>query len=443
LSAARYAFLADTDDDKNDPKQATLLARNQTARHWLESLYAEEVLTLLAEGKHESARVLTSLNRLWRQTIAALSPLWEAANARHQSFIMRANAPADKTSASSQRANVDYDTAVFGAANTFRFPRLAYWHAPVLMAIAAPDFRSTLGQEVARFSEKIATVSPWFADLAKDALASQKPSGANAPAPRTGAGKPEDTARLLVLWRLRDMAGRAAHNTQARQQKKLRAEEAATTGAKTRFHKILQTLQGIPETEVAREEWHEEWRAHLGDLRIFAEDMESITSTDEDFASLSGQVMSLRRLAEPLELELEAVSARKAFLSGFMRSERMLVALGAVFVFFILFLKLMPVWMVILTALLVGGVMGYFLFWQPKQMQVRIEASAKPLLRQVRQNLAAFGGRVGQPLADTVIQAVAPMKEETLSEAEEEAMTVLVIHDKPSRQQRSSARPAA
>jgi hypothetical protein len=134
--------------------------QNKDAAEWLESLYSQRVLELLAP---EESPALARLTPLWREAWNDFAEAWQSADVALGKWR--------QSQVDSGEVIVDIDTLMFGIDGGLRRPPPGLVHGPLLLALHRPDYArqlraATLAEAAAHFEH-----SPWLENLCQQAQA--------------------------------------------------------------------------------------------------------------------------------------------------------------------------------------------------------------------------------------------------------------------------------
>jgi serine/threonine protein kinase len=134
--------------------------QDKDAAEWLESLYSQRVLELLAP---EESPALVRLVPLWREAWNGFIETWQSADTALGKWR--------QSQVDSGEVIVDIDTLMFGIDGGLRRPPPGLVHGPLLLALRRPDYArqlraATLAEAAAHFEH-----SPWLEDLCQQAQA--------------------------------------------------------------------------------------------------------------------------------------------------------------------------------------------------------------------------------------------------------------------------------
>ncbi|MDR1934134.1 MAG: serine/threonine protein kinase [Candidatus Accumulibacter sp.] len=330
----------------------------QVWRDWLESLFDAKALTLMGDAE------LMELDRLWRQTLALVEHTWEAARKESRRLRSRLAATAGNPTGNA----VDFDTLVFGWDAGFRFPPRRQWHAPILLALpqSAPEFLALARKEVMHAVERFADAAPWFSALVRQ----ERPAQA-------GRTTIEQAARLLVAWRLREVARQEAEAERASRQAAEAQRMNAIEAWRQALLRLLAHFQAA--SAAADEDTRMEWQLLLDELRTLSRQLTDAGYPDAAFERLQQRVSTLRRRSSKLEAALDLAEARTGQIAIVMQPRRLGLIFGS-----LMFTGLLlgAQWAVLLT-LGGAGFVGLF-YWRRRQADQELAAQMRALQVQSR-----------------------------------------------------------
>jgi hypothetical protein len=323
-------------------------------QEWLDSLFDSRALTLM--GKTE----LTELDHRWRQSFVLVERVWKVAQGKIRH--LRARMPA----AGKAGWVVDFDSLVYGSDTSFRFPPHRQWHAPVLLALSAPDFLVLLRKKITQAVERFADASPWFSTLVQQEQAAQ-----------AGRTSEEQNACILVAWRLCDVARQEAKTERAKRQAVEDKRKNAIEAWRQTFLNLLMRYQETSAFD--NQDTQTEWRGLLDELQALSRQLAEASYPDAEFERLLQWVSVLRRQSYNLATALDLAEARREQLAIFMQEQRLRFIGGG------LLLIVLVVGMEWAAYLALGGI-GFLglLHWRRRQAGNELVVQMQRMQRQAR-----------------------------------------------------------
>jgi hypothetical protein len=282
---------------------------SEAARVWLESLFVENVLSLLGEN-------LAALGTRWRAQIDIVQQAWDAARKKQRQWRSHFS----PESGEGKGAEVNFDAAVYGFSAGLRFPNRSTWHGPLLLILCDPGFLSAIRTDVEQASVYFAESAPWFTRLVEKW---QTPNANITPE--------KQNALLLVAWRLREAAQESAQADHKRRQQVREKRENSIGVWRQAFMRLMETFNALGGAD--DREARQEWQHALDDLHELSGRLAATRYTEESFLQLTRQVSSMERLAFSLGKALDTLELREEHLRVILQPPRSLWMGGGILLF--------------------------------------------------------------------------------------------------------------